>query len=67
MTPLSVLLDTAIRMSGLSAAEVARRSGVHSTTLSNCRRHREPDPHTLKRVLDALGLDIELVRAKAEP
>jgi DNA-binding phage protein len=61
VTPLRTLLDQAIRESGLSAAEVARRAGVTEELLCVVRRKRDPSAGTLGKVLSALGRDVALV------
>jgi transcriptional regulator with XRE-family HTH domain len=49
------------RTSGLSQAELARRSGVQSSVLSAYERgHRQPSVSALARIARAAGLELEI-------
>lgn len=50
-------LATARKASGLSQAEVSRRSGIHATEVSRMERGlRDPRLSTIYRLADALGM-----------
>jgi transcriptional regulator with XRE-family HTH domain len=52
-------LRNALKTSGLTKTEVARRTGVAKSTLSNwLARHRNPTPANLARLAEVLGVEV---------
>lgn len=60
-TPASALVKRARELSGLTQAEIGRRSGIAAPTISAYETgRRDPSVTNLLRILDAAGLDLAL-------